>query len=164
MITDLQKFFKNLTYENIRIWCEALDALEPYYTTEKVADIGEYGIKAIKEQIELSLNAITKTEIKNLFVKNAVEELKANIENRIIETREQALDALKILGNTELIEGKVKQLSNINKETSSILSSINNKTDNAIPMIFAVFSRKNDYYGLGSQGTDTSDSGGGRTL
>jgi hypothetical protein len=68
-------------------------------------------------------------------------------------TRENnALEALQAVASTSNEKQKVEVLSELNKNDSLIKAIHNDIQTGAIPILFAVFSRKNDYYGLGGMG------------
>jgi microsomal dipeptidase-like Zn-dependent dipeptidase len=166
MIKNLQKFYKELTYEQLPLFCEALDALEAFDSIEKVREMGALATQEINGNINNYKTQVLSFSIKIPAPKTL--SLIADIEER---TKNTQLNLLSEMANAASIKQEFDKLTCL-KEINVISNfgltwGIHDPARESIPMIFAVFSRKNDYYGLGSQGTDTTDDsggGGGRTL
>jgi hypothetical protein len=160
LLQILQQFFKEVSHENIRLWCEALDLIEIYNTTERSEIIGEKGIEQIENQATSARSAMADVELEEPTIMAGT--VKQSVDELVLTKQDQAVDAMQTAAATISEKIKVMNLSTINENNSLFDSIRNNVQIGAIPMIFAVFSRKNDYYGLGSQGTDTSSGGSGR--
>lgn len=112
-------------------------------SAELAMDVGEIGIHKI-EAFEFSVEtpALQVVEI------SAVD-LHSSVTKKSLATQNDALNALQTAASTEAEEQKVAILSDINKN-DSLTKTIHDKIQiSAVPMLFAVFSRKNDAYGLG---------------
>jgi hypothetical protein len=124
-----------------------------YDSPEKVEILAEEGFSEIENQAEASRNILA-AEIENPTVGSLVSKtLKQSVDELVLTKQEQILDALKIAASTISEEQKVDVLSKTNDAANpSIVTAIQQcyaPQPGAIPMLFGVFSRKNDGYGLG---------------
>jgi hypothetical protein len=160
MIKTLQKFFDEVTHENIRLWCDAVDAIDLYDTFEKCDAVGEEGYTRIETQTATARDSLHSIKIDEPAIVAGT--VKQSVDELVLTRQTQVWDALQAAASTANEETKVANLTQING-TDSLFDAIRSNVQvDAIPMIFAVFSRKNDYYGLGSHGTDTTTGGSGR--
>jgi hypothetical protein len=160
LLKDLQKIFKEVDHENIRLWCETLGAVEIYDTPEHCEILATECVEQIENQATTAKDTLGSVELANPTIVAGT--VKQSVDELALTRREQVLDALQTVASTVAEEQKVDVLLKTNAAANpSIVEAIQQRywpQTGAIPMIFAVFSRKNDYYGLGSQGTDTSSS------
>jgi hypothetical protein len=147
MIKELRKFFKEVTSENVRLWCESLSAVMRYDSPECGEILGSEGLAEIEKQASDSRQtlAVVQVETPQILVKT----LNQHTESLILDKQQNILNALQTAASTDNDIAKVKKLSSLNENDSIVLTIKNTVETGAIPMLFAVFSRKNDGYGLG---------------
>jgi hypothetical protein len=151
MIKDLRRLFKDTTGENVHLWCESLSAIMRYDSPEYTEVIAEEGIAKIENQAESAKNILV---AENPIVGQLVSKtLKQSVDELILTKQGQVLDEFQTAASTQIEEQKVETLSKLNDAASpSIVAAIQQSYApklGAIPMLFGVFSRKNDGYGLG---------------
>jgi hypothetical protein len=115
-------------------------------SADLVVELGELGLQDI-EAFEFHIEASPISQI-NI----ATTSLKSSVTKEILATENEVLETLQNAASVASEEQKVKILSNLNENNSLIKAINNNVQSGAIPMIFAVFSRRNDGYGIGSMG------------
>jgi hypothetical protein len=156
MAKDLQKYFQEINNENIQLWCEILDFIEVYDSPEMCVEIGQESFQNIHNQASQARETLEITAIEISEMESAAQKLREIVEERIANAQTEVLKSLENQASTIVEEGKVEQLATLNKESEpSIFQTIQRKNkikEQAIPMIFAVLSRRNDYYGLGTMG------------
>jgi hypothetical protein len=123
---------------------------------ELALEVGEISKQKI-EGFECSINSPTLQDVELEKI-----DLGAIVDARVAAVQNEAFDELQTGASIDKEEEKVENVIVINTTIDdSIVKTIQSRIqDGAIPMLFAVFSRKNDYYGLGTQGTDTTEGGG----
>ncbi|GHS94460.1 hypothetical protein AGMMS49949_08310 [Alphaproteobacteria bacterium] len=152
----LQKFFKEISYETVPLWCDVLDAVERTDSLENCETLGADGCLQITNQANTSQSVLVAVGVETPKMENAAEKLRQTVETQILEKQTQALDDLQTQAFIGLEEAKVGTFSKINQETElslfSTLQKQNKIQKNSLPMLFAVLSRENDFYGLGTNG------------
>jgi hypothetical protein len=155
MIKDLRKLFKEATGENVHLWCESLSAIMRYDSPECGEAIATEGFAEIEAQTNESKNMLAiEFENPTVLVRTLVSKtLKQSVDELVLAEQELALEALQTAASTVDEEQKVDTISKLNSTANpSIVESIKqcySPQSAAIPMLFAVFSRKNDGYGQG---------------
>jgi hypothetical protein len=151
MIKDLRKLFKEATGENVHLWCESLSAIMRYDSPECGENLAEEGVAEIEAQTNESKNKFAVVELEGPAV--VVGTLKQSVDELVLAKQELALEALQTAASTQIEEQKVDMLSQTNNAANpSIIAAIKQcyaPQPGAIPILFAVISRKNDGYGLG---------------
>lgn len=150
MIKELRRFFKEATGENIRLWCESLSAIARYDSPECSEILAEEGFSEIEKQASEARKALVSVELENPSLGS--ETLGQRVAALVEEKQNEVFDTFQTAASSEEEEMKVMVLKSLN-EADSVFDLIhNNIQTGAIPMLFAVFSRKNDGYGLGTLG------------
>jgi hypothetical protein len=144
IVQKLSEILKNQTFSEdhtvVQKTCYKKDSLD---LSIDVGDVGLQKIENFEYLIETpDLAAIEFAQIN----------LKSSVMKEVLVTRNNVLESLQTAASTASEEQKIEILSELNKSNSLIRSIHNSIQAEAIPMIFAVFSRKNDYYGLGGMG------------
>jgi hypothetical protein len=151
MIKDLRKLFKEATGENVHLWCESLSAIMRYDSPECGEAIATEGFAEIENQANVARGTLGTVELEAPAV--VVRTLKQSIDELVLTKQEQVFDALETAASTKIEEQKVDTLSKVNNAANpSIVGAIKQcyaPQPGAIPMLFAIFSRKNDGYGQG---------------
>jgi hypothetical protein len=157
MIKELRKFFKDTLnveadHENpfngsIQLWCESLAAVLRYDSPDCGEVLAEEGMAQIEKQTEASKNSLANVDWENPTIVTGT--VKQFVEELVLTKQEQVLNAMQTAAITSDAAAKVLNLAAINENDSLFDSIRNNVQPGAIPMIFAVFSRKNDGYGVG---------------
>ncbi|GHS94449.1 hypothetical protein AGMMS49949_08290 [Alphaproteobacteria bacterium] len=121
-------------------------------SVEVALDLGEIGTQKLESQAEEYESACEPPALASLELASV--SLRSTLEARLWKTQNQAYEALQMQASVDEDERKVEILSTLNHEAESSLSqTLHTKVQpNSIPMLFAVLSRKNDAYGLGSMG------------
>jgi hypothetical protein len=154
-IKDLRKLFKEATGENVHLWCESLSAIMRYDSPECGENLATEGFVEIEAQTNESKNMLAiGFEDPTLLVRTLVSTtLKQSVDELVLAEQELALEALQTAASTQIEEQKVDMLSQTNNAANpSIIAAIKQcyaPQPGAIPILFAVISRKNDGYGLG---------------
>jgi hypothetical protein len=155
MIKDLRKLFKEATGENVHLWCESLSAVMRYDSPECSENLATEGFAEIEAQTNESKNMLAiGFENPTVLVRTLVSKtLKQSVDELVLTKQEFALEALQTAASTDDEEQKVDAISRVNGVANpSIVNAVKQRyapQSGAIPMLFAVFSRKNDGYGLG---------------
>jgi hypothetical protein len=151
MVKELRKLFKETTGENVHLWCESLSAIMRYDSPECSETLAEDGVLEIENQAEAARDALVPVELEAPAV--VVGTLKQSVDELVLAKQELALEALQTTASMAEEEQKIDTLSKTNDTANpSIITAINQRyapQPAAIPMLFAVFSRKNDGYGQG---------------
>jgi hypothetical protein len=157
MIKELLRFFRdtfnvevdheNQFNGNIQLWGEALAAVLRYDSPDCAEILAEEGIAQIENQTEASKDVLSVVDLESPTI--VARTVKQSVDELVLTKQTQVLNALQTTASTENEAAKVMNLATINKSDSLFDSIRNNVEPGAIPMIFAVFSRKNDGYGLG---------------
>jgi hypothetical protein len=151
MIKDLRKLFKEATGENVHLWCESLSAIMRYDSPECGENLAAEGFAEIENQAEAARGSLVPVELEAPAV--VVGTLKQSVDELVLAKQELALEALQTAASTTSEEQKIDTLSKVNDAANpSIITAIKQcyaPQPGAIPMLFAVFSRKNDGYGQG---------------
>jgi hypothetical protein len=151
MIKDLRKLFKETTGENVHLWCESLSAVMRYDSLECGEALAAEGFTEIENQTEIARDTLGTIELETSAM--VVRTLKQSVDELVLAEQEQALEALQTATSTQIEEQKVNAISNVNDVSNpSIVGAIKQcyaPQPSAIPMLFAVFARKNDGYGQG---------------
>jgi regulator of PEP synthase PpsR (kinase-PPPase family) len=153
MIKDLRKLFKEASGENIHLWCESLSAIMRYDSPECTEILAEEGFSEIENQATVSRNLLA-AGVENPSVGPlVVQTLKQSVDELVLTKQYEVLDVLQFATSIISEEQKVEKLSKLNDAaTPSIVAAIQQRyapQPGAIPMLFAVFARKNDGYGQG---------------
>jgi hypothetical protein len=124
-----------------------------YDSPECTEILAEEGFSEIENQTTVSRNMLA-AGVENPSVGPlVVQTLKQSVDELVLTKQDEVLDALQFAAATTSEEQKVDTLSMLNDAaTPSIVTAIQQcyaPQPGAIPMLFAVFARKNDGYGLG---------------
>jgi hypothetical protein len=155
MIKDLRKLFKEATGENVHLWCESLSAVMRYDSPECSENLATEGFVEIEAQTNESKNMLAiGFENPTILVRTLVSKtLKQSVDELVLAEQEMAFEALQTAASTQVEEQKVATLSKTNDTANpSIITAIKQcyaTQPGSVPMLFAVFSRKNDGYGQG---------------
>jgi hypothetical protein len=155
MIKNLRKLFKEATGENVHLWCESLSAIMRYDSPECGEILATEGFAEIEAQTNESKNMLAiGFENSTVLVRTLVSKtLKQSVDELVLAEQELALEALQTAASTADEEQKINTLFQTNDAANpSIITAIQQcyaPQSDAIPMLFAVFSRKNDGYGQG---------------
>jgi hypothetical protein len=147
LVKELQKFFKEVTHENSKIWLSALDLVSRYDSPDLCETLGTDGLARIEEQADSSGATLDSVQLENPTI--VAKTLAQHVEPLVAAKQEKVLEAMKTAASTADEEMKVACLASLNENDSVSLAIKNTTQPGAIPMFFAVFSRKNDGYGLG---------------
>jgi hypothetical protein len=147
MIKELRQFFKEATNENVLLWGEALSAVMRYDSPDCGETLAAEGIEQIENQTSEFKNTLGSVELASPTI--VVGTVKQSVDELVLTKQEAVLEALQTAASTANEKMKILNLTEINKNDSLFDSIRNNVQPDAIPMLFAVFSRKNDGYGLG---------------
>lgn len=147
IIKELHKFFRELKSEDAALWCDALNSVSRFDSPENSEAMAEDGYAQIENQTEISRNSLDSVELDTPTIVAGT--IKQSVDELVLTKQSQVLDALQTAASTANEQTKVANLEDLNNAGSLFDSIRNTVQPGAISMIFAVFSRKNDGYGLG---------------
>jgi predicted RNA-binding protein Jag len=148
MIKQLQQFYKDLTYEQIPLFCETLVALETFDNTANCVAIGATGlaeIAAFADEKRGQVDAV-EVEVPHLEIKTITETL----QDRVFDYTNQMSDEIEHAASLQNVyDGLQEVVEACTVANPGLLWGLHGYVQDSVPLLFAVFSRRNDYYGSG---------------
>lgn len=167
----LQNHYQNLTSEEVLKWITAVEAMDTYDSPQKKEKIGQQSKQNIRFHAASSKAALENGSLNFEGTwPHFAEQLRKAVDDRLTQDRDKVLEDFDKAASLENERKHILFLKTLNDQTTGSLTSMTSEGFSVLltsfPFLFAILSRKNDYYGLGSMGTDTSSGGvsGGRSL
>lgn len=154
----LQKAFQNLAPAEVLDWVTAVAAVDAYDTPQEKAELAEHAKAALVDQAADSAAALH-ADFPSYTLKEIAGEVQAAVDSRVQAAQADALEDLGMAASIQAAENRLHTLQTLNDQAGGSLAAITRcpaVLEDACPFLLAVLSRKNDYYGLGSIGSDTS--------
>lgn len=159
----LQNAFQNLTPDEVLAWITAVEANDTYDSPQDKTDVAMQAEDAIMHQAEESAQMLTQEPYWNTTFPSFANQLREAVDAQIQNAQTAALQDLDFAADLQPAENHVSVLKTLNDQTTGSLTQMTSESfaisPESCPFLLAVISRKNDYYGLGSMGTDTSSGG-----
>lgn len=153
----LQEAFQNLAPGEVLDWVTAVAAVDAYDTPQEKAELAEQAKAALVDQATMSAEVLA-PDLPPFVIEGVAGEVQAAVDSRVHAAQAAALSDLDAAASTQAAENRLRALQTLNNQAGGSLAAITRcpaVPENACPFVLAVLSRKNDYYGLGSIGSDT---------
>jgi tetrahydromethanopterin S-methyltransferase subunit B len=127
-------------------------------SVENAVDITENLVEELHQHAAILMTSIqpqtlTTVVIEGVSLGNDIDAMVASRQNEAYIAMNEAASLLEVQSKINIInEINASVIDAIEPSLTSLIHDTNRNGIDSIPMIFAVFSRKNDYYGLGNMG------------
>lgn len=156
-LARLQEAYHDLAPTEVLDWVTAVAAVDAYDTPQEKAELAEQAKAALVDQAEASAHALN-PDLPPFVIEGVAGKVQAAVDSRLQAAQEAALSDLDAAASTQAAENRLRALHTLNDQAGGSLAATTHRpavSEDACPFVLAVLSRKNDYYGLGSIGSDT---------